>query len=317
MIGDRRTVGSVDVVVVSFNSAEHIRRCVERISQLDWTRVTVVDSASTDSTPDVIGDLPIEIVCLPSNQGFAVACNVGWLSGTSPVVLFLNPDAMIDPDSLQRLVHVLDTDERVGAVGPMLVGVDGSLQLSQRRFPRLTSAYAQVFALHRVLRRSSWASEDVYDEASYARPGAPDWLEGACLLVRRVALERIDGFDERFFLYCEDTDLCARLRTLGYDIRYEPEAVSVHLGQGSGDRLLPMLTTSRIRYAQKYFGAWRQLALRLALALRAATRILSVRGVRSGQLRSLRVALTPISGTSEELCRGDGTAVADRHRTGQ
>lgn len=288
---------NVDVVVVSFNSSKHIRACVEPLVDQADVRVIVVDNGSQDATLQVVAELPVEVVDLKLNCGFASACNHGWRSGNAPLVLFLNPDAVIDDASVHCLSQVLEQDARIGAVGPKLVAPDGSLQFSQRRFPRLRSAYAQAFFLHRCFPRSPWASEDVYDRALYDRSGSPECLEGACLLVRRSLLTRLGGFDERFFLYSEDIDLCLRLRALGVDVRYEPRAVCTHAGQGSGTRSLPLLTESRIRYVQKHSGRGAEAALRLALALRAIVRLLTLRGgpeARTGHIQSLRVALTPL-----------------------
>jgi N-acetylglucosaminyl-diphospho-decaprenol L-rhamnosyltransferase len=284
---------NVDVVVVSFNSAQHLRACVAPLAGAEGITVTVVDNASRDASLETISDLPLATVALPENRGFAAACNVGWRTGTSPFVLFLNPDATIEQDSVRRLVAVLQRDDRVAAAGPKLVKPDRSLHFSQRRFPSLRSAFAQAVLLHRYLLGSDWACDVILDSERYDGAAAPDWLEGACLLVRRHLLERLGGFDERFFLYGEDVDLAARLRALSHELRYEPGAVCVHAGEGSGPRSLPALTESRLRYAQKHFGHRRELAFRAAWALEDVLRIvLRGRHGRGAHARSLRVVLS-------------------------
>ena len=159
--------------------------------------------------------LPIDVVQLDTNGGFASGCNEGWRRGDAPFVLFLNPDARIDPESLGRLVTVLVSDDRAGLVGPKVCYPGGSLHLSLRRFPRRRSTFARALFLHRALPRSGWTDELVRDEAVYDRPGVAEWVSGACMLVRRTLLERLDGLDAGFFLYCEDTDLCKRVSDAG------------------------------------------------------------------------------------------------------
>lgn len=289
-----RLVAPVDAVIVSFNSRRHLRSSVEPLAADDNINVFVVDNASTDGSIQAIDDLPVTVISLPENRGFAYGCNTGWRAGSAPFVLFLNPDASITPASLHRLASVLQGDERTGAAAPRVLREDGSLDFSQRRFPRLRSTYARVLFLHRLFPRTSWTDEVVRDEASYSRARSPDWVSGACMLVRRSALERLDGLDEEFFLYCEDLDLCRRLRQLGYDVRYEPGAVAVHAGGASVPRasLLPVLAASRVRYARKHGSRFASTLERIGLALEAVVRIVISRGGlarRAGNARALQV----------------------------
>ena len=211
-------------------------------------------------------------------------------------MLFLNPDARIDPDSLGALVAALKADPRAGAAGPRILEDDGSLALSQRRFPRLRTSFAQALFLHRIFPGAAWADEMVRDPGAYERPAEPDWLSGACLLVRRPALERLGGFDERFFLYREDIDLCLRLRAAGHTIRYEPAAAVRHEGGASAPqhRVIPVLAASRIRYARKHHGRAAAGLERLAVALHGLTHALFGRGGSACRAAHLRAASRPL-----------------------
>jgi N-acetylglucosaminyl-diphospho-decaprenol L-rhamnosyltransferase len=287
----------VDVIVVSYNSRESLAACVTPLSAADGVQVIVVDNASGDGSLDAVRDLPVVTIPLPVNAGFAAGCNVGWRAGSAPYVLLLNPDARIEPEALRRLVSVLEEDPRLGAVAPRIVEADGSLQFSQRRFPRLRSTYARALFLHRVVPAASWVDEVVREEACYSRAGSPEWASGACLLLRRSALEGIDGLDEGFFLYCEDDDLCRRLWQAGHVLHFDPEAICSHEGGASAprSRLLPLLTASRIRYAQKHRSAWGAGLERIGLTLNGLTHFVVARGgieARAGHARSIRVALS-------------------------
>src|SRR5689334_14188199 len=118
---------SVDVVVVSYNSSSELRSCLEPLAGQPGIRVIAVDNASTDGSLDAIADLPVEQIALERNGGFGHGCNVGWRRAAAPCVLFLNPDARIEPDSVERLAAVLDETPAVGAVAPRITEADGTL----------------------------------------------------------------------------------------------------------------------------------------------------------------------------------------------
>jgi len=258
-------------------------------------RVIVIDSASTDATLSTISDLPVDAIPLPTNRGFAYACNAGWRRSDAPFVLFLNPDATIDARSIDRLVEVAQAPD-VGAAAPKIVEADGSLDFSMRRFPRLRSTYAQALFLHRLFPRTTWSDELVRDVDAYSQPGTPDWASGACLLVKREVLVQIDGLDDGFFLYCEDLDLCRRIRDAGFDIRYEPDAVAAHEGGGSAPRagLLPVLAASRARYGHKHQRPAVAYLEQVGIALGALTHILISRGGLSTRRAYLHAAFAAL-----------------------
>jgi N-acetylglucosaminyl-diphospho-decaprenol L-rhamnosyltransferase len=287
----------VDVVVVSYNSRDQLRSCIEPITQIRGAHAIVSDNASQDGSLETIADLPVERIALPVNGGFSHGCNAGWRRGTSPYVLFLNPDARIDETALARLVDVLESRPSAGAVAPRIAHDDGSLDYSQRRFPQLRSTYAQAVFLHRLFPRAPWTDELVRDPAAYERTGTPDWVSGACILVRRAVLEQLGGFDEGFFMYCEDIDLCRRIWDAGWEVVFEPSALIVHEGGASAPRtsLLPVLAASRLRYAEKHRSAAAAGAERCGVALSALTHLVAARGgtaARAGHARALRLAVS-------------------------
>jgi N-acetylglucosaminyl-diphospho-decaprenol L-rhamnosyltransferase len=295
-------VALADVVVVSYNSRAHLRAAVAPLAEVREFRVIVVDNDSADGSVESVSELPLTIVRSGTNGGFAHGCNLGWRAGEAPFVLFLNPDAAIDPESVLRLVRVVE-DPAVGAAAPKILRPDGGLHYSQRRFPRLRSLYAQALFLHRLFPRADWSDEVIRTQEAYAAPGSPDWVSGACVMVKRSALKELDGLDEGFFMYWEDTDLCRRLRTFGFGVRYEPGAVAVHVGGASGARseLVPVLAASRIRYSKKHRTRLGVAAERAGIALGALTHMVVTRGgldMRAGHARALRQAVTrgPIVG---------------------
>ncbi len=285
---------------MAYNSGGTLRGCVESLlasSRID-VRVIVVDNASSDGGISTIADLPVHSIRSNINGGFGYGCNLGWRAGEAPFVLFANPDARVDEDMIYRLAARLENDTRMGAVGPRIYDAGGGLDFSLRRFPRLRSTFAQALFLHRIFRGAEWAGEVISDPAAYCTTWDPEWVSGACLLVRREALESVAGFDEAFFLYCEDKDLCKRLWDVGYRVTFEPSARCHHVGGVSGDRslLLPVLAASRVRYARKHMSRMSATAERVGVALSSLTHIVISRAEgrrRRGHLRALLVALLP------------------------
>ena len=195
-------------------------------------------------------------------------------------------------------------DPRIGAVGPRILTDGGALEFSQRRFPSAVSTIAQALFLHRLLPHSRWTDEVVREPEAYESRATPDWLSGACLLIRRDLLEALGGWDAGFFLYCEDMDLCTRIRRSGAQVVYEPSATAQHIGGASGSRpsLYPVLAASRIRYACKHRGRLGSASERFGIVLGSVTHIIAGRGgwaARVGHARSLLVALTA-SGSCED-----------------
>jgi N-acetylglucosaminyl-diphospho-decaprenol L-rhamnosyltransferase len=289
----------VDVVVVSYRSGSELRGCVEPLAAAEGVHVVVVDNASGDGSLEAVAGLGVETIALPENRGFAAGCNAGWRASSSPYVLFLNPDARIEPGAVETLAGLLEREPDVAVAAPRILDADGSLDLSQRRFPTLRSTYAHALFLHRLFRRAGWASELVRDPADYERGGSPDWASGACLLVRRSVLEELGGWDEAFFMYCEDKDLCRRARDRGYDVRFEPAALARHAGGASAPRpsLAHVLAQSRVRYARKHRGRVVAELERAGIALTALTHMAISRGGRSaraGHAAALRAALRPL-----------------------
>jgi N-acetylglucosaminyl-diphospho-decaprenol L-rhamnosyltransferase len=291
-----RSVTPVDVVVVSYNSRDNLRACVLPLATAEDIAVCVVDNASGDRSLDVVSDLGVRTIPSTVNGGFAYGCNLGWRSGMAPHVLFLNPDAVIEPGSVRVLSDALEADPGIGVVAPLIRDDDGSVALSQRRFPRATSTFAAAIFVHRLFPHAAWASETVQEAWRYETPASPDWVSGACLMTRRSLLEQIDGWDERFFLYCEDKDLCLRVRQAGFDVRYEPRAVASHLEGRSAPtgQTTAVLAESRLRYAEKHGGTAALGVERAGVALSAATHALVGRGgraARRGHVRALRTSL--------------------------
>lgn len=261
----------VSVVIVSWNVRDLLRRCLtsvfRELGAADG-EVWVVDNASTDDSVTMLEkEFPrVKVIANPENLGFVRANNQALSLCRGDYVLLLNPDAELAEGSLARMLAVARAEPGVGMVGPRLVYADGSPQPSRRRFPSLRTAMVESTALNRLpgagamLRRFYLA--DVPDDVDQD----VDWLVGACLLVRKAVLDTVGRFDERFFMYSEEVDLCLRLRAAGWRVRYTPGAVVVHHEARSSEQA-PFARhfhfhDSRCRYFGKHRGRWAERLLR-------------------------------------------------------
>jgi N-acetylglucosaminyl-diphospho-decaprenol L-rhamnosyltransferase len=301
----RRRVSVADVVVVSYNSESTLRPCVEGLAAAPDLNVIVVDNASRDRSVESVRGLRLTMLALDDNRGFAYGCNRGWQSGSAPAVLFLNPDARIGPDAVRALATSLERRPEVGLLAPRIRNDAGELDYSLRRFPRARSTYAQALFLHRLFPKAAWSDEVVRSPEAYTSAHPAEWVSGACVLARREALEQVGGWDEGYFLYGEDVDLCRRLQLTGWVVRYEPSVEAVHAGGASAPRaqLLSTLTASRIRYARAHRGALLGSIDRVGIALGELTHaLLSTKGAdtRAGHWQALRISL---SGDAEAASR--------------
>jgi N-acetylglucosaminyl-diphospho-decaprenol L-rhamnosyltransferase len=294
MTGSTSIKKRIGVVVVSYNSSHQLRACVEPLASEPSIQVVVVDNASIDNSPATVADLPVQVIRLNRNLGFGGGCNVGWRATPAANVLFLNPDAQMSPDAVIQLADVLERTS-AGAVAPRIVDKSGVLEWSLRRFPKVRSIYGQALFAHRLFPQAHWVDEVIREPERYESEAPCDWASGACLLVRRDMLEQIEGFDEGFFMYSEDVDLCRRLWDLDRSVVYTPRVVCTHAGGASAPRwrLLRVLADSRIRYARKHFGRCRSTAYRAGVALSAFTHVLASRGLRKrlGHAWALLVAV--------------------------
>jgi len=246
----------LSIVIVSYNTRQLLVRCLRALPAASAglrREVVVVDNASADGSPAAVaGEFPDAILVVNAdNVGFARACNQGVARSSGRTVLFLNSDAEPRPGSLTALVRHLGDHPRAGAVGPRLAHPDGGSPRSCFRFPSLTRPLLD-FALVRRLAGPRFSLTLPLGDRRLAEGGAVDWLSGACLLVRREALDAVGRFDERYFMYFEDTDLCRRLWAAGWEVRFWPGAEVLHVGgasaRGHAARLAVEVQRSRLIY---------------------------------------------------------------------
>ncbi len=230
-------------VLVNYNAGAELERALRSISDElaghPWEGV-VVDNASTDGSAAAVDAhaAHVRLIGNTTNAGFARGVNQGLAATKAPYVLIMNPDCRLMAGAFGTLRAALDAHAQCAIAGPRILNPDGSVQGSARGDPdMLTGLFGRTGMLRRVVPFLPIARRNVVAEEairSGQESAVVDWLSGACMLARRDALAAVNGFDERFFLYWEDADLCRRLRARGYHVRYVPGATAIHrVGQSS------------------------------------------------------------------------------------
>jgi GT2 family glycosyltransferase len=237
------------IVIVNFNSGPALVRCLASIAEHASLATTIViDNASTDNSTALpaLGAPGVELHVNNVNVGFGSGVNQGVRHTSADVVLILNPDCVLTAGAVERLEEELRRHPECAVVGPQIRNDDGSIQGSARGDPSIvTGLFGRTTLLTRLFPRSALARRNVRTDVETVTTGesfAVDWVSGACMLARRSAFANVGGFDERFFLYWEDADLCRRLRHAGHTIRYVPSSVVAHT-QGVSSRGVPGLAT--------------------------------------------------------------------------
>ena len=232
----------LSIVIVTFNAADVVGPALQSViaqaGDGDW-EAAIVDNASTDGTAEAARAIHPRVRVLTNavNVGFARGVNQGITATRAPHVLILNPDCRLTSGSLARLQNELERHPHTAIVAPRILNTDGSVQGNARGDPdMLTGAFGRTTLLRRVFPKLSVARRNVIDDGG-SDTVTVDWVSGACMLARRSALDAVGGFDERYFLYWEDADLCRRLRTAGYAVRHVRDAGAIHEGGHSSHRV--------------------------------------------------------------------------------
>jgi N-acetylglucosaminyl-diphospho-decaprenol L-rhamnosyltransferase len=192
--------------------------------------IVVVDNGSSDGSVAAlraeISD--VQVVRAPGNVGYARAANMGIAATRAPIVAIVNPDACVERGAAGVLVERLESQPRIGACGPRILNSDGSVYPSARQVPSVPVAIGHgVFGLWWPTNPFTARYREL--DADSSRPRLVDWVSGAAIWLRRDALDAVGGWDERYFMYMEDLDLCWRLRRAGWEIAFEPAAQVEHL----------------------------------------------------------------------------------------
>ena len=252
---------SLAVIIVNYNTGDHLARClaslVLELGSFSWEAV-VVDNSPDGTAERVAASCAsrLRYVRPGQNLGFGRAVNLGVTQTWAETLLFLNPDAELRAGAVERLIGEMKRFPSCAVVGPRIVSNDGSEQGSARGDPTLlTGLFGRSTVLTRLFPQNPLARRNVVlaDAPADGDSLEVDWVSGACMLVRRDAFATLGGFDEGYFLYWEDADLCRRLRGLGYTVRYAPRAVILHTAGASSRTARCLAIRAFHRSAFRYY----------------------------------------------------------------
>ena len=227
----------VSAIVVNYNAGDHLLDCVRSLKADGVEEIVVVDNASADGSADAVRAAEPSVVVhrTEGNIGFGAGANRGAAISSGDALLVMNPDTVVEPGMVKVLVEALERDPGIGVVAPRVENPDGSVYPSARAFPSLSDALGHAFLgfvapANRFTRR--------YKLLDWDRTTARDvdWVSGTAMMIRGDVWRAVRGFDEGYFMYVEDVDLCWRAWRAGWRVTYEPEARLVHVIGVSSDQ---------------------------------------------------------------------------------
>ena len=239
----------LSTIIVTYNTREMTLDCLRSLladTQDLEHEIFIVDNASTDGTLDAIRKdfPPVRIIANTENKGFGAANNQAMRIATGKYFLLLNSDAFPKPGAIPTLIKELESQPAVALIGPKLLNPDDSMQLSCFKFPSPARAWLENTWLATVFSRNQILGD--YRHWPHDTARCVDWLIGACMLLRREVYEQVGGFDERFFMYAEESDWQLRKQKAGHKIAFTPHAQVMHLAGASTDPSKPKKEKSLI-----------------------------------------------------------------------
>jgi GT2 family glycosyltransferase len=298
----------VTVIVVAFDGREYVERCLASLAGQEPHELIVVDNGSTDGTREFLERRLGAALLKLNNPGFGAANNFAARRARGRYLLFLNSDCELAPGAIATLATTLDRYPSIWAAAPRLHTANGGFQRSAGRRPTLFTELLNKTMAHRILPFFT------YGRWRFTGDRTVDWVTGACMLMRASAFARIGGFDERFFMFMEDLDLCARVRASGGQIRFTDTAAAVHHGGASSTdldvraRMLAEGERASRLYFAKHHGPRAALAVRWMTLVTAGARWilwLALLAVPRYQDRALaRIRAYPV--VIREACRRNG-----------
>ena len=270
----------LSIIIISFNTRETTLKCLRSVfDNLDGVivEVIVVDNASTDGSADAITREFPQVVLMRNaeNAGFGAANNLAMQQAKGDDFLLLNSDAFLTPGALPAMLQALHEKPDIGLVGPRLLNADGTLQRSCYRFPSPGVAWREALWISAVAPPTSIFGD--YRRWGHDQPFYPEWVIGACMMLRRSVYEKVGGFDAGFFMYAEETDWQKRMRAEGWKIVFTPAAQVNHLGGASGADDKPKINKyffeSGDYYYRKHHGVAGMLSARAAVTVGGLLRL--------------------------------------------
>jgi GT2 family glycosyltransferase len=267
----------LSVLIVNYNAEAHLKNCLESLFETAGhlcLEVIVADNASRDTSLEMLAkDFPqVRVMDLPENLGFAPANNLMLREAKGRYLLLLNNDTLVPSGSIETMLRIMEERPQVGVLGPLTRNEDGSVQIS---YGRMISFHAEL--IQKVLSAGYEAGNPLFRRhvaRKSKKEAYPDWVSGACLMLRASVLEETGELDGKFFMYAEDVDFCYRVRQGGFRVLYTPEAEIVHLrgrsAETSSEKTALEYRRSQLYFYSKHYGRSKVILLKSYLLAKLA-----------------------------------------------
>lgn len=275
---------NISVVIVNYNTKDFLLGCIKSLvenNQCSQQDITVVDNASVDGSLQTLKkQFPeVKAVCNNNNIGFGKANNGVLKDLNTKYVLIINPDVVVLKDSLRKMAEFMDVNTDIGIVGPDILGADHKRQYSGITFPNNFNFLCESIYLDRLFPKSKYFARQIAGYRNWNNNMEVDYLQGSCLLIRKILLDEIGLFDERYFMYFEETDLCYRAKKAGWKIFRLAEAPVIHFGCGDAgyydEGRIYNYHKSQVLFYLKHYKRVDCYMLKMILFVRSIIRILS------------------------------------------
>lgn len=246
---------SLSFIIVNWNAGDYLLSCIDSIKRncMFPKEIWIIDNNSTDNSIELIKKIhnDVNIIINEKNLGFAKANNIGLKEIKTPYCMLLNPDVVLLPNCIEQLVDIIESKPKAAIAAPHLVYSDNTTQESYGHFPSIITEAARLLSINKILR----SLKRIFLKKHLDKPFRVDWVFGACFLAKLQALMQINGFDESFFMYSEDLDLCHRLHNNNWEIWFHPSTSVIHYSSLSADKKWNKIE----KYINKYDGFYNYL----------------------------------------------------------
>ncbi len=273
----------LSIIIVSYNTREHLQSCLRSILETSEGfsyEIVVIDNNSRDGSADLVGQefRSVRLIRNSTNNGFAAANNQGFAIATGEYLLLLNPDTIVRRDSLRNTLDFMKRHPEASIVGCRLLNEDGTIQRSCRSFPSVLNLFFEASFLYKLFPKNSLIGKYYLGWFTYDKVKEVDVVLGAFMMIRRSVFERIGNFDEKFFMFTEETDFCIRAKRAGLRTFFYPGAEVVHLGgQSAGQesqRMYRDIYRTQLYLFRKHFSHFEYVLMALLRAAGVAVRVL-------------------------------------------